>query len=132
MVAPEEIINNVRTVALPYHLDSVKQIAGSLALRHILDMESRIELLVKERQRMAERLLELPVEQWPSGANFILFRSTDNAKKTGEDLWEALLDRSILVRNCSSWPRLEGCLRVTIGTPEENDSFLAHLEAILE
>jgi len=36
-----------------------------------------------------------------------------------------------LVRNCSSWPRLEGCLRVTIGTTEENNSFLEHLEAIL-
>ncbi len=131
MIAPQVVVENVRTVVLPYHLDSVKQVAGSLALRHISDMRSRVELLVQERQRMAKKLLELPVQQWPSGANFILFRSVDNAQKTGEDLWEALLDRSILVRNCSSWPKLEGCLRVTIGTPEENDSFLAHLEAIL-
>jgi histidinol-phosphate aminotransferase len=43
-----------------------------------------------------------------------------------------LVDRSVLVRNCSSWPRLEGCLRVTIGTPGEDDSFLSALEEALQ
>ena len=132
MVAAQEIIESVRTVILPYHLDSLKQVAGSYALRHISEMNSRVELLVQERERVSRKLLELPIQQWPSGANFILFRPTNSAKITGSELWEALLERSILVRNCSSWSRLEGCLRVTIGTPEENDSFLEHLEAILE
>ena len=132
MIAPRVVVESVKAVVLPYHLDAVKQIAGSLALRHISDMHSRVATLVQERGRMEKRLRELPVQQWPSGANFILFRATENAQKTGEDLWKALLDKSILVRDCSSWPRLEGCLRVTIGTPEENDSFLEHLEAILE
>ena len=131
VVAPSEIIENVRNVVLPYHLDSMKQIAGSLALQYIDDMHSRIDLLIEERERMARKLSDLPVRQWPSGANFILFRPSDEAKISGESLWEALLERSILVRNCSSWPRLEGCLRVTIGTTEENNSFLEHLEAIL-
>ena len=94
-------------------------------------MHSRVELLVNERKRITEKFDSLPVQQWPSGANFILFRPTPEAKITGEVLWEALLERSVLVRNCSTWPRLEGCLRVTIGTPEENNSFLEHLEAIL-
>ena len=132
VVAPKAVVESVKTVALPYHLDAVKQIAGSLALQHIYEMHSRVAILVQERERMAQRLLKLPVQQWPSGANFILFRATEKAQKTGADLWKALLDKSILVRDCSSWPRLEGCLRVTIGTPEENDSFLEHLEAILE
>lgn len=131
VVAPEEIVESMKTVLLPYHLDSFKQIAGSLALRHISDMHSRVELLVNERKRITEKFDSLPVQQWPSGANFILFRPTPEAKITGEVLWEALLERSVLVRNCSTWPRLEGCLRVTIGTPEENNSFLEHLEAIL-
>ena len=42
-----------------------------------------------------------------------------------------LVDRSVLVRNCSDWPRLEGCLRVTVGTPEEDDRFLNALEEAL-
>ena len=46
-------------------------------------------------------------------------------------MWQALVDRSVLVRNCSSWPGLDGCLRVTIGTPDEDDAFLAALTEVL-
>jgi histidinol-phosphate aminotransferase len=71
---------------------------------------------------------ELPVDTWPSGANFVLFRPRN---VDGETVWKALLERSILVRNCASWPRLDGCLRVTIGTPAEDDAFLSALKEIL-
>jgi len=74
------------------------------------------------------RLTELPVRVWPSGANFVLFRPEG---VDGDEVWRQLVDRSILVRNCASWPRLEGCLRVTIGTTDEDDAFLAALEEIL-
>jgi histidinol-phosphate aminotransferase len=46
-------------------------------------------------------------------------------------VWQALLDRDVLIRDCSSWPRLSGCLRVTVGTPAENDAFLAALTEVL-
>jgi histidinol-phosphate aminotransferase len=46
-------------------------------------------------------------------------------------VWQGLVDRSVLVRNCSSWPRLAGCLRVTVGTPPENDRFLTALAEVL-
>jgi histidinol-phosphate aminotransferase len=42
------------------------------------------------------------------------------------------VDRSVLVRNCGGWPRLDGCLRVTVGTPEENTAFLGALTACLK
>jgi histidinol-phosphate aminotransferase len=73
-------------------------------------------------------LAELPVDVWPSGANFVLFRPRD---LDGAKLWQALVERSVLVRDCSSWPRLEGCLRVTIGTPGEDDRFLAAVKQVL-
>ena len=63
----------------------------------------------------------------PSGANFLLVRVRGDA----HDLWQRLLDRGVLVRDFSSWPRVEGCLRVTVGTPDENDAFLAALDAVL-
>ena len=47
-------------------------------------------------------------------------------------VWQALVDRGVLVRDCTSWPRLANCLRVTVGTPEENDCFLAALGEALE
>ena len=49
----------------------------------------------------------------------------------GREVWQALVDRSVLVRDCSGWPRLANCLRVTVGTPEENDVFLAALDEIV-
>ena len=112
-------------VALPYHLDAVKQAAGRLALRYRAEMEARVAALVEERGRLTAALADLPVDVWPSGANFILFRPHE---RDGAEVWQALLDRSVLVRDCSSWPRLDGCLRVTVGTPAENDAFLAALE----
>ena len=52
-------------------------------------------------------------------------------ERDGAAVWQALLERSVLVRDCSSWPRLDGCLRVTIGTPTEDDAFLTALEEAL-
>jgi len=91
-------------------------------------MEARVAELVEERGRLAAGLADLDVDVWPSGANFVLFRPT---RRDGHEVWAALLERDVLVRDCSSWPRLEGCLRVTIGTPEEDDAFLAALTEVL-
>ena len=99
-----------------------------MALRFVDDMHQRVGELVAERDRVVDALGELPVTQWPSGANFVLFKP-DSAR--GEDVWQALLDRGVLVRNCASWPRLTDCLRVTIGTQAENDAFLLALGEIL-
>jgi histidinol-phosphate aminotransferase len=46
-------------------------------------------------------------------------------------VWQGLLDRSVLVRDCGTWPRLAGCLRVTVGSPDDNDRFLAALKEVL-
>jgi histidinol-phosphate aminotransferase len=125
LLGPRELVAQLDQVVLPYHLDAVKQLAGRLALEHDAAMRSRVAALVEERGRLVARLAELPVDVWPSGANFVLFRPQ---QRDGHEVWQALLDRSVLVRDCSSWPRLEGCLRVTIGTPAEDDAFLAALE----
>jgi histidinol-phosphate aminotransferase len=122
------VVAALEQVALPYHLDAIKQVAGRLALDYQADMKARVAALVEERGRLAAALGQLPVESWSSDANFILFRPL---ARRGEEVWRGLLDRSVLVRNCSSWPRLDGCLRVTVGTPEENTAFLSALSECL-
>jgi histidinol-phosphate aminotransferase len=67
---------------------------------------------------------------FPSGANFVLFRVPSGAL-TGREVWQGLVDRSVLIRDCSSWPRLDNCLRVTVGTPAENTEFLDALADVL-
>jgi histidinol-phosphate aminotransferase len=127
-IAPSWLIAELDKIALPYHLDTIKQVAGRLALDYEADMDQRVAALVEERGRLCAALGDLPVTVWPSGSNFVLFRPHD---ADGDAIWQALVERSVLVRNCSSWPRLEGCLRVTVGTPEEDDRFLAALEEVL-
>jgi histidinol-phosphate aminotransferase len=127
-VAPTWVIEQLEKVTLPYHLDAFKQVAGRLALDHEAAMRSRVAALVEERGRLLAGLGRLDVDVWPSAANFVLFRPR---RQRGEEVWAALLERSILIRNCSSWPRLEGCLRVTVGTSGENEAFLAALAEIL-
>jgi histidinol-phosphate aminotransferase len=128
LVGPAWLVAELEKVALPYHLDATKQIGGRLALRFVGEMETRVKHVVAERERIATALAGLPVDTWPSGANFVLFRPRDH---DGRTVWQALLDRSVLVRDCSSWPRLSGCLRVTVGTPAENDAFLGALADVL-
>jgi histidinol-phosphate aminotransferase len=122
------LVEQLDKVVLPYHLDAVKQAAGVAALAFVDDMEARVSRVVEERGRVSAALAELPVDVWPSGANFVLFRPRDRA---GDDVWKALVERSVLVRNCASWPRLGDCLRVTIGTPAEDDAFLDALREVL-
>ncbi|HZB70738.1 MAG TPA: histidinol-phosphate transaminase [Acidimicrobiales bacterium] len=128
LVGPSWLVAELDKVVLPYHLDAAKQVAGRLALRFEPEMRERVAGLVAERQRLVAGLARLPVEQWPSGANFVLFRPTT---ADGRQVWQGLLERSVLVRDCTGWPGLDGCLRVTVGTPAEDDAFLAALTEVL-
>lgn len=128
LVADPEVVRACELTALPYHLDALTQAAGVLALRYEDDMRKRVALVVEERGRLAGALADMAVETWPSEANFILFRPTG---RPARQVWEDLLADSVLVRDCSTWSGLDGCLRVTVGTAEENSRFLASLRRSL-
>jgi histidinol-phosphate aminotransferase len=128
LIGPASVVAALEQVVLPYHLDAIKQAAGLLALQFQDDMAARVSLITEERGRIAAALAELPVDTWPSDANFILFRPQ---RRSGDEVWQGLVDRSVLIRSCASWPGLDGCLRVTVGTPTENDAFLTALTEVL-
>lgn len=128
VLGPAWFVAELDKVILPYHLDAAKQIAGRLALGFVGDMEQRVRTIVAERERIVRALDTLPVDHVPSGANFVLFRPR---AKRGRDVWQGLLERSVLIRDCSSWPHLDDCLRVTVGTPDENDAFITALQEVL-
>ena len=129
-VAPAWMVHELEKVLLPYNLSVPTQLAGTIALDFQTEMHTRVAALVEERGRVFAALAETDgIDVVPSGANFLLFRVDGDA----HDLWKRLLARNVLVRDFSSWPGVEECLRVTVGTPEENDAFLAALgEALSE
>ena len=128
LIGPPEVVKVLERVALPYHLDALKQAAGRLALRYSAQMEQRVTSIIAERERLVAELSKMEVKVWPSQANFVLWRPL---RRDGHDVWEGLVRRSVLVRDTSSWPRLRGCLRTTVGTREENDRFLSALGDVL-
>jgi len=130
-VAPPWMFEEFQKVVMPYHLDAVKQVAGRVALRFHDQMETRVAQISDERRRVSEAMTQLGVEVWPSQANFILF-GTSPCDLSGDEVWKRLLDSSVLVRNCSSWPGLKDCLRVTLGTQQENTIFLEALQEALQ
>ena len=131
LIGPSWLVAELDKVVLPYHLDAVKQIAGRLALRFSDDMNERVAHIVAERERIVAAMVDLPLDVFPSGANFVLFR-VRTGELSGRQVWQGLVDRSVLIRDCSGWPRLDDCLRVTVGAPEENTEFLAALADVLE
>jgi histidinol-phosphate aminotransferase len=136
-VAPSWLVEQLEHVVLPYHLSMPTQTAGRLALAWQQEMKDRVEALVGERERLVERLTALPgLTVFPTGANFVLVRAEprpgEAADDAGQRVWEDLLARGVLVRNFARWPRTAGCLRITVGTPEEDEAFLAALEEVLE
>jgi histidinol-phosphate aminotransferase len=128
VIADAAVIAGCEAVVLPYHLSAPTQVSGIVALRYRAEMEARVAIVAEERGRVAAALADLPVDSWPSDANFVLFRPR---RLEAKEVWQALLDRGVLIRDCSGWDHLEGCLRVTVGTPKENDRFLRALEEAL-
>jgi histidinol-phosphate aminotransferase len=120
------VIDDLCKVRLPYHVDAVKQVAALTALEMRTELLEHVDRVTAERERIATGLRSIEGTQvWPSTGNFLLFR-TGNA-----GLFDRLLDRGILIRDFSRRPRLEGCLRVTVGTPEENDAFLDAMREVV-
>jgi len=128
LIAPAWVIERLHTAILPYHLDAVSQAAGSAALDFEDEMNARVARMVEQRGTIQAGLADLGIEFWPSQSNFVLFRPPNS---TGNEVWQQLVDRGVLVRNCASWPRLDGCLRITVGTGVENRAFLHALADIV-
>ena len=125
LIGPEAIVANLWNTVLPYHLDSVTQLAGLVALDHVDEMDRRVASIVNERERMMTQLVSLGARVVQSDANFVLFSPPGgNASAT----WSSLVSHGVLVRDCSNWPGLDGWLRVTVGTPGENDRFIEALK----
>lgn len=123
LAAAPAVVDALLLVRLPYHLSALTQAAARAALRHGSATLASVATLVAERERVVAVLRGLGVAPVPSDANFVLFGRFADAPAA----WRRYLDRGVLIRDVG----IEGHLRVTIGTPPENDAFLAATAAVL-
>jgi histidinol-phosphate aminotransferase len=121
-----EVVGDLQRVRLPYHMSSLAQAAGIVALRHAAEALSLLDAIRAQRDRILTELETLDgVHVYPSDANFVLFVPP----RPAAEVWQGLLDRGILVRDLSSV--VPNALRVTAGAEHEVDHFLTGLREVL-
>jgi histidinol-phosphate aminotransferase len=123
LAAAPAVVDALLLVRLPYHLSVLTQAAARAALRHAGATLDSVATLVAERGRVSAALRELGAEVVPSDANFVLFGRFGDESAA----WRRYLDHGVLIRDVG----IEGHLRVTVGTPAENDAFLAASATVL-
>ena len=123
--APQIIINYMNKVKPPYNINLATQQLVFEALDNIQWVNEHIRETIEERKRLEEELKQIPLVQklFLSDANFILVKVKDVPK-----VYQYLVGRGIIVRDRSTVELCEGCLRFTVGTPEENTGLLNALK----
>ena len=126
LAASPAVVDALRLVRLPYHLSALTQAAARTALAHADELLGTVEHVKQQRDRMVREIRALGLQVVPTESNFLLFGQFEQPA----EVWQALLDRGVLVRDLSSGPGLTGWLRVNAGTESETTAFLDALKEI--
>ncbi|MDH5378617.1 MAG: histidinol-phosphate transaminase [Gammaproteobacteria bacterium] len=131
LVGAPQWIEEFNKIRLPYNINTLTQKSAEFALRHKAMFDAQAKSIVEERTRVMVALQEIgSLHVYPSQANFILFRARQGR---ATQIFEQLLAKGILIKNLSAnGGKLADCLRVTIGTTEENNAFLKALTEIIK
>jgi histidinol-phosphate aminotransferase len=123
--ASTEIIAVLNKIKYPYNINILTQKQALLALKNDAQVKQWVKILLTERAVLVEALQQLPIVQhiYPTDANFVLVRVDD-----ANALYHYLVDKSIIVRNRNTVSLCLGCVRITVGTPEENQILLEELK----
>ena len=124
-VADSLVINEINKVRLPYNSNTISQILAEHLITNFESVQEQIDSIIDERNRLLDQLSKIEsVTAFPSDSNFILFKT----EKSANSIFTYLNKNGILIRNLSSHPKLNNCLRVTVGNKNENDHFLSKLK----
>ncbi|HEY0942119.1 MAG TPA: histidinol-phosphate transaminase [Steroidobacter sp.] len=120
LLADEDIVGLLARVITPYALptQTIDSVLNFTDEAHVAESKQRIELILSERARLAGRLATLPLirQVWPSNSNFILVDCMD-----ADAVLRATIEAGLIIRDPRSQPGLSTCLRISVGTPEQND-----------
>jgi histidinol-phosphate aminotransferase len=126
MVGPAALIAEIDKVRPPYNVSVLNAEAALFALEHADEYARQAAVLLRERERLQAALRDMPgVQAWPSEANMILVRVADS-----KAAFEGMKQRGVLIKHVAALhPLLANCLRLTVGTPEENTRMIDALRA---
>jgi histidinol-phosphate aminotransferase len=126
-IADPALLEQMRRVRMPYGQSAFTQVAATIAVRRRSEMLPVVDQIVAERNRITATLATVArVDVFGSGANFVLFRHPEAAW-----LIDELAGRGIVIRDFTHLKGCENCLRVTAGTPDENDAFLEVVSTLI-
>jgi histidinol-phosphate aminotransferase len=125
--ASEEIINILNKIKYPYNINLQTQDLVLKALDNKTQKDKWVEEIIAQRDKLMKSFLEVKIIEkvYPSDSNFVLVKVKDAAKT-----YEYLLNKKIITRDRSKVSLCENCLRITIGTPAENEKLLNALKSI--
>lgn len=126
-IASEEIINTLNKIKYPYNINSITQQVAYIALKDSKKKDVWVKEILKERERVLLELskLSIVIKIYSSASNFLLVKVND-----AKTIYQELSKRGIVVRDRSSIIRCEECLRITIGTSQENDLLINTLKIL--
>jgi len=128
LLAHPELATQIAKAKLPYNVNQFSLTAAEVALDNISRFRPPIEAVLQERDRLLRELGQMQhLKVHPTEANFFLIEVPVEPKLVFQDLFA----QGILIRDVSSYPMLSSCLRVSVGTPEENNRLLSALRASL-
>ncbi|MGF1548489.1 MAG: histidinol-phosphate transaminase [Thiotrichales bacterium] len=130
LCGPNAWLEQLEKLRLPYNINVLTQASASFALRHAKVFGAQARLIRAERDRVGAALGAIDgISVYPSDANFLLFRTAPHAAGS---VFEALKAARVLIKNLSPMGgSLTDCLRVTVGTPDENQKFLTAIQSAL-
>ncbi|NBX56590.1 MAG: histidinol-phosphate transaminase, partial [Betaproteobacteria bacterium] len=132
MMGRAEVIGHLNKIRPPYNVSVLNAECALFALEHQSEFERQAQIICSERERLTQALAKLPgVTPYPSQANMLLIRLAGDSV-VASHIFEALRAQGVLVKNVSKMhPVLHRCLRLTVGTPKENDQLLTALKNVL-
>lgn len=121
-----EWLQQIDKLRLPYNINVLTQASACFALDHYGELEAQTRRICSERERLTRELKTMPLETvWPSQANFVLVRTPQGQARRW---FESCKNSGVLIKCLDgAHPLLQDCLRLTVGTPEENDTLLVAL-----
>jgi len=130
MAGAKKIVNEIDKLRLPYNINILTQLSVQFALDNVDELNQQTNQIKQDRESLVSVMASIEgIEVFPTQANFILFRTS---QKPADEVFESLKQQKVLIKNLSkASPSLKNCLRVTVGSPVENDKFIAALNIAL-